>query len=156
MESKTQCSWPRPRPRTKNSLRQRTDPLEAKHRNARGQGQGPRTYCTKVFKKKGLHKFTARSVASSPRRRKKKGHDLGSYFTNQKIVLSSTANRAFSRTCRLGGQSQGLYLRGQGQGLQNVFSRMSSRTLPLDNSNAIQDKINTLLLKFRKICIIFA
>ena len=45
---------PRPRPRTSFS---RTDPLEAKERNARGQGQGPRTQLQvlskkKVFKKK--------------------------------------------------------------------------------------------------------
>ena len=38
------------------------------------QGQGPRTQHldTSVFQKKGLLKFTARSLARSPRRRKKK------------------------------------------------------------------------------------
>ena len=39
---------PRPRPRT--------DPLEAKDRNARGQGQGPRTQPQVFSKKKGLEK----------------------------------------------------------------------------------------------------
>ena len=65
-------------------------------------------------------------------------------------MLSSTANRAFSRSCRLGGLGQGRYLRGQGQGLQNVFSRTSLRTTPLKNSNAIEDKINIFLPKSQK------
>ena len=84
-------------------------------------------------------------------------------YTNQEIELSSTANRAFSRTCKLGGQGQGLYYRGQGlyyrgqgQGLQNMFSRTSSRIPPLKNSNAIQDKINVFFLSHRKICTVFA
>ena len=43
-----------PRPRTAFP---RTDPLEAKDRNARGQGQGPRTQAQVLSKKnKGLHK----------------------------------------------------------------------------------------------------
>ena len=42
---------PRPRPRTAFS---RTDPLEAQDRNARGQGQGPRTQPQVFSKKKGL------------------------------------------------------------------------------------------------------
>ena len=53
MESRTQGSWPRsqkknPRPRT---ALPRTDHLEAKDRNARGQGQGPRTQ-EQVFSEK--------------------------------------------------------------------------------------------------------
>ena len=98
--------------------------LEAKDQKSRTQGLD-----TIVSKKKGLLKFTARSLAHSTRRRKKKGHDLGPFVTNQKIVLS-TANRAFWR------------LVGQGQGLQDVFSRTSKRTPPLKNTNAIRDKIN--------------
>ena len=134
------------RPRTQNNPRPRTDPLEAKDRNARGQGL--RTQRASVFQKKSLLKFTARSLARSPRRRKKKGHDLGLFFTNHKIVLFSTANRAFSSNCRLGGQGQGLYYRGQG--LQNVFLRTVSRTPPLKNSNDIRDKINIFLPKSQK------
>ena len=46
VESKTQGSRPRPKTQ-KNSkpmtAQPRTDPLEAKDRNVRGQGQGPRT-----------------------------------------------------------------------------------------------------------------
>ena len=42
-----------PRPRT---ALPRTNPLEVKDRNARGQGQGPRTQAQVLSKKKGLHK----------------------------------------------------------------------------------------------------
>ena len=45
---------PRPRPRT---ALPRTEPLEAKDRNARGQGQGPRTQAQVFSKKKSLQKF---------------------------------------------------------------------------------------------------
>ena len=85
--------------------------------------------------------------------KKKKGHDFGQFFTNQKIVLSSTANRAFSRTCRLEGRGQGLYLRGQGQGLQNVFMRTSPSTPPLNNSNAIQDILPKSQKNLNYICL---
>ena len=54
VDSRTQGSRPRPRtqknPRPRTAL-PRTDPLEAKDRNARGQGQGPRTLA-QVFSKK--------------------------------------------------------------------------------------------------------
>ena len=60
-------------------------------------------------------------------RRKKKGHDLGPYITNQKIVLPSAKDRAFSRTCRLRGLGQKLEFQCQRQGLLNVFTRTSSR-----------------------------
>ena len=56
VESRTQGSKPRPRtqniprPRPRTAL-PRTDPLEAKDKNARGQGQGPRTQA-QVFLKK--------------------------------------------------------------------------------------------------------
>ena len=46
---------PRPRPRPRTAF-PRTDPLEAKDRNARGQGQGPRTQPQVFSKKKGLQK----------------------------------------------------------------------------------------------------
>ena len=47
---------PRPRPRPRTAL-PRTEPLEAKDRNARGQGQGPRTQAQVFSKKKSLQKF---------------------------------------------------------------------------------------------------
>ena len=154
MESRTQGSRPRSMTRNNPRPKPRTELLEAKARNTRGQGQESGTQRASVFQKEGLHKFTAMSHTIS-KAKKKKCHDLGPFFTNQKIALSSNANRAFSRICRLGGQGQGLYL--QGQGLQNVFSRTSSRTLALNNSTAIQDKINVFFwLSYRKICIIFA
>ena len=67
VESRTQSS--RPRPRTQKNPRPRprtafprTDPLEAKDRNARGQGQEPRTQ-PQVFskKKRSSKKFFRRS-----------------------------------------------------------------------------------------------
>ena len=57
MESRTQGSRPRPRtqkspwPRPRTAL-PKTDPLEAKDRIARGQGQGPRTQAQKCSQKK--------------------------------------------------------------------------------------------------------
>ena len=133
-------------------LRSRTDfpwiePLEAKDRNA--QGQGPRTQRASFLKKKGLrtkiahfpqnfrrfpqtNKYIKKEGFRAENRKffvkfqtKKKYHDLGPFLTNQKIVLSSAKDRAFLRTWRL--QGQRLDLRGQGQGFQYV----SSRTPPL-------------------------
>ena len=58
MESRTKGWRPRtqknPRPRLRTAL-PRTDPLEAKDRNALGQGQGHKRKCSP--KKKGLQKF---------------------------------------------------------------------------------------------------
>ena len=95
---------------------------------------------TQAFSKKKVFLNLPRGLWYVFHNEEKRGHDLGPFFTNQNIVLSSTASRAFSRTCRLGGQGQGLYYRGQR--LQDVFSRTWSRTPSLKNSNAIQDKIN--------------
>ena len=77
----------------------RIDSLNVKDRNARG--QGPRTQRASVLKK--IKKVLAQKIANF--QAKKKGHDLGPFFTNQKIVLSLTDDRAFSRTCSLPGQS---------------------------------------------------
>ena len=62
VESRTQGTRPRSRPRTQKNPRPRTalprtDPLEAKDRNARGQGQAPRTRTQVFSKKKGLQKI---------------------------------------------------------------------------------------------------
>ena len=97
---------------------------------------------TQVFSKKKVFLNLPRGLWSVFQDEEKRGHDLGPFFTNQKIVLSSTASWAFLRTCRLGGQ--GLYYRGQR--LQDVFSRTWSRTPSLKNSNAIQDKINIVFV----------
>ena len=61
MESRTQASRPRTQKKfeakAKGTAFPRTDTLEAKNRNARGQGQGPRTQAQVLSKKKkGLHK----------------------------------------------------------------------------------------------------
>ena len=73
VESRTQGS--RPRPRTQKNPRPRTafprtDTLEAKDRNARGQGQGPRTQAQVLSKKKKV--FTKIFQAFSKKKKKKK------------------------------------------------------------------------------------
>ena len=107
---------PRPRPRTDFP---RTDPLEAKDRNTRGQGLGPRSQLASVFQKKLIKKGLRAKIANFPQKfrrsarkslraenckffakfktKKKKGHNLGPFLINQKIVLSSTEDRAFLR-----------------------------------------------------------
>ena len=92
VEPKTQSS--RPRPRTQKQSEAKDRPSRANDRNARGQGHD-----AKVFKKKGLHKFTARSLARSPRRRKKKVMTLAHFLQIKKYCCP---DRAFLRTCRLG------------------------------------------------------
>ena len=74
--------------------------LEAKAKN-----QGHKVL-TQVFSKKKVFLDLPRDLWRVLQNEEKKGYDLGPFFTNQKIVLSSTANRAFSRTARLGDQCQ--------------------------------------------------
>ena len=109
---------PRPRPRTAFP---RTDTLEAKDRNARG--QGPRTQAQVLSKKKKV--FTKIFQAISTKKRFPKNFSSASEkFNNSKNSLSSSRGQA---------NFQGLDLRGQGHGLQNVSSRprTSLRTPPL-------------------------
>ena len=110
----------RPRPRTQKKLEAktafpRTDSLEAKDRNARGQGQGPRTQA--ALQKKGLHKnfssdlqikkkkvftkiFQKRSSQKLFKRSPQKNvfqkifQALHKILTIQKIVLSSSRGLA--------------------------------------------------------------
>ena len=69
VESRTQGSRPRPRtqknpkPRPRTAF-PRTDPLEAKDRNARGQGQGPRTQA-QAFSKKKIFKIFFQAISNS-------------------------------------------------------------------------------------------
>ena len=112
MESRTQGS--RPRPRTQKNPRPkprtafpRTEPLEAKDRNARGQGQGPRTQAQVLSKKKkGLHKnfsgdlqkkkSSQKFFKRSPRKHvfKKIFQAIHKILTIQKLVLSSSRGQA--------------------------------------------------------------
>ena len=110
MESRTQGSKPRPGPRTqkkietkaKDSPIPKTDPLEAKDRNARGQGQEPRTQPQVLSKKRVFRKFF-RAISKKKVFRKKFSGDLHEktvfqkifqvlhkLLTTQKIVLSSS------------------------------------------------------------------
>ena len=96
---------PRPRPRTAFP---RTDTLEAKDRNARGQGQGPRTQAQVLSeKKKGLHKNFSGDLQKKKRSSQKffKRSPQNNVFqkifqalhkilTIQKIVLSSSRGQA--------------------------------------------------------------
>ena len=95
MESRTQGSRPsprtqknpRPRPRTAFP---RTDTLEAKDRNARGQGQGPRTQAQVLSKKKRSSQKYFQAIS----KKKKKDQALHKILTNQKIVLSSSRGQS--------------------------------------------------------------
>ena len=82
---------PRPRPRTAFP---RTDTLEAKDRNARGQGQGPRTQAQVLSKKKkrSSKKFFRRSPQKNVFQ--KIFQPLHKILTIQKIVLSSSRGQA--------------------------------------------------------------
>ena len=72
VESRTHGSRPRPRPRTAFP---KTDTLEAKDINARGQGQGPRTQRQVLSKrkKKGLHKNISGDLQKKRKKKEKKG-----------------------------------------------------------------------------------
>ena len=134
VESRTQGSRLRtqknPRPRT-DFLR--ADPVEAKDTTRKCSPKKKEVFTQNIAnfsrnsgvlqrQTKGFHKLPARSLACS-KTKKKRGHDLDLFSTNQKIVLSSAEDRTFSRTCWLQGQRLDI----RGQGLQNV----STRTPPL-------------------------
>ena len=82
---------PRPRPRTAFP---RTDTLEAKDRNARGQGQGPRTQAQVLSKRKkrSSQKFFKRFPQKNVF--KKFFQALHEILTIQKILLSSSRGQA--------------------------------------------------------------
>ena len=111
-------SWPRP-----STAFPRTDTLEAKDRNARGQGQGHKRKCSSKKKNRSSQKFFKRSPQKDVFQ--KIFQALHEILTIQKIVLSSSQGQA--------------NFRGQGQGLQNVSSRprTSSRTPPLKATAAV-------------------
>ena len=123
MESRTQGS--RPRPRTQKKPEAMAKDKASEDRPSRGQVQEcsrPRTKDTgaSVLQKKRSSKFFFR-------RFQKKG--LQKFFqafyklsTIQNIVLSSSRGQG-----KFQGQGQELDLGGQGQGLQNVFSKTFSR-----------------------------
>ena len=106
LEAKDTKKNPRPRPRTAFP---RTDTLEAKDRNARGQGQGPRTQVQVLYKKKGLHKNFSGDLKKKKKKRsshkffkrspqknvfKKIFQALHKILTIQTIVLSSSRGQA--------------------------------------------------------------
>ena len=98
VESRTQGSRPRPRTQKKNPRPRprtafpRTDTLEAKDRNARGQGQGPRTQAQVLFKIKSLHKNFSSDLHKKTF--SKKFFKLHKILTIQKILLSLSRGQA--------------------------------------------------------------
>ena len=109
---------PRPRPRPRTAF-PRTDTLEAKDRNARGHGQGPRTQSASALqkkkKKRSSQKFFRRSPKKKKKKRKKRGlkrsppknalqkifQPLHKFLTFQKVVLSSSRGQANFRGLHL-------------------------------------------------------
>ena len=109
LEAKAKDTKKNPRPRTAFP---RTDTLEAKNRNARGQGQGPRTQAQVLSKKKtSSQKFFRRSQKKKKKRSSQKFfkrspqknvfqkifQPLHKILTIQKIVLSSSRGLEASR-----------------------------------------------------------
>ena len=149
VESRTQGSRPRPRPRTQRKSEAKAKDSLSEDRPSRGQGQEcsrprPRTKDTsasalqkkikkKVFakifqaiskeKKKGLHKHFSSDLQEKTFSKKFFKRSTKFNNSNNSAVLEPRTGQ-FSWTW---GQGQGLDLRGQSQGLQNV----SSRTPPL-------------------------
>ena len=96
LEAKDTIKTPKPRPRTAFP---RTDTLEAKDRNARGQGQGPRTQA-QVLSKKKKKVFTKIFQAISTKKRfPKKFSSAPQNFNNSKNTAVLEPRRGqFSRT----------------------------------------------------------
>ena len=98
---------PRPRPRPRTAF-PRTEPLEAKGRNARGQGQGPRTQAQVLSKKKKV--FTKIFQAISTKKRFPKNFSSAPQnFNNSKntAVLEARTGQ-FSRTWGLEAKAKDL------------------------------------------------
>ena len=108
-----------PRPRTAFP---RTDTLEAKDRNARG--QGPRTQAQVLSKKKTVFTKIFQAISTKKRFLKNFSSAPQNFNNSKNTAVLEPRTSQFSTTR---GQGQGLDLRGQGQGLQNL----SSRTPPL-------------------------
>ena len=124
MESRTQGSRPRPRPRTGFP---RTKPLEAKDRNARGQGQGPRTQAQVLSKKKKKKEKVFTKIFQAIFMKKCFPKNFSSASQNFNNSKNTAVLEPIFEDLRPRGQGQGLDLRGQSQGLQNLSLRTSSR-----------------------------
>ena len=113
-----EVEWRTQRPRKQKNSRlragfPRTDPLEAKDimcKCSPNKKSSRKILATNfpwnsgvLRKKKGLHKLSSRALACSPNTKEKNCHVLVPFSANQKPVLSSTEDSAFSRTCWLRG-----------------------------------------------------
>ena len=130
LEAKTKDTKKNPRPRPKTAL-PRTDPLEAKDRNNRDQGQGPRTQAL-VFSKKKVFKNVCRR--SQKKRSSKKG-DIQKRRTKRGLRRFSARFLAFSNkilTIQTIVQSSS-----QGQG--NFRGLEASRPRPRNSKCVLED-----------------
>ena len=136
VQSRTQGS--RPRPRTQKNPRPRprtafprTDTLEAKDRNARGQGPWTHAQVLSKKKKKGLQKFFSGDLQKKKGLHKNLSSDLHKKTFSKKFFKRSTNFEQFKKYCCPRAEDRAIFEdlrpRGQGQGLQNL----SSRTPPL-------------------------
>ena len=128
MESRTQGSRPRPRPRTqkKSEAKAKAKDSLSEDRHSQGQGQEcsrPRSRtkdtkrkCSPKKKKRSSQKFFKRSPLKNVFQ--KIFQPLHKILTFQKIVCPRAEDRSIFEDLRP---------RGQGQGLQNLSSRTSSR-----------------------------
>ena len=114
---------PSPKPRTAFP---RTDTLEAKGRNARGLGQGPRTQSASALQKKKKKGSSQKFFRRSQKKKKKK-----KVFT--KIFQAISTKKRFPKNFSSSHRPifEDLRPRGQGQGLQNVSSRTQFEVLGL-------------------------
>ena len=162
MESRTQGSRPRlrtqknPRPRTAFP---RTDTLEAKDRNARGQGPRTQAQVLSKKKKKGLHKNFSGDLQNKKKRSSQKFFKrspqknvfqnifqaLHKILTIQKILLSSSRGQANFRG--LEAKAKDLTFEAKAKDFQNVSSRTSSR--PRTSSRTPPLLILILILKIK-------
>ena len=126
MESRTQGSRRRPM-----TALPRTDPLEAKDRNARGQGQGLRTQAQVLPPKKVFTKIFQTF------------HKLFSFHNSRNSAV--LGDRAIFEDLRLRGQ--GLDLRGLGPGHQNVSSSTPPLILRAINFSSTYQNVNDLYRK---------
>ena len=113
-----EVKWRTQRPRKQKNSRlragfPRTDPLEAKDimckcspkKSLRGKiSQQIFREIQAFFEKKKVFINYHRGLWRAPNTKEKNGHVLVPFSANQKPVLSSTEDSAFSRTCRLRGQ----------------------------------------------------
>ena len=103
MESRTQGSRPRPR-----TVFPRTEPLEAKDRNARGQGQGPRTQAQVLSKKKKVFTKIFQAISTKKRFLKNFSSNTQNFNNSKNTAVLEPRTGQFSRTWDLEAKAKDL------------------------------------------------